>query len=322
VSGENIHRLPRVCSPLAILLLVAGCSPPLKAERLSGPESYAQLNRTALMGNFLSERTLTVLRRHALLDAWKLYPDAAIARLRDEVVRQPDAWPGLFALAELNYLQGERDGSKPYFLAAAVYAYAFLFPADDLAGPGPFDPEFRQACDIYNLGLTSAFAGINGGAVQLASGARALPFGQIDLDVDEDTSRLIGRLVILTLAITRAGAEVLSGIGDGIFISGAPARLGSIYSMSPNSAFIESLAAIPVAPRVHAHSIIAVANEGPLEDGSDGVVRYTSAHIDDAESELVVQSGHSTQANPATIGEVQRILLKQLAVPSGTVAVR
>jgi hypothetical protein len=86
--------------------------------------------------------------------------------------------------------------------------------------------------------------------------------------------------------------------------------------MSPNSPFIKSLAAIPVAPGVHAHSIIAVANEGPLEDGSDGVVRYTSAHIDDAESELVVRSGHSTQANPATIGEVQRILLEQLAPPA------
>jgi pimeloyl-ACP methyl ester carboxylesterase len=615
VSGGISRRaVPACCLVLALL----GCSPPLKVERLSGPESYAQLNRSALMGNFLSERTLTVLRRHALLDAWKFYPDAAIARLRDEVVRQPDAWPDLFALAELNYLQGERDGSKPYFLAAAVYAYAFLFPQDGLPGPSPFDPEFRQACDIYNLGLTSAFAGADGGAVQLVSGARILPFGQIDLLVDEDTlrwggrtlvsfqttsnlavegmqnvyrapglgaplaalaeagrtppqgikvstrlrvpsnlllvmdaprrqlaepvlhgkilvhtifdsteirvggqvvpleydqtaaralslveasawgneytgflngalfdrpasqlvalqphqrghmpvilvhgtasspfrwadmvndllevqairdhyefwffsystgnpipysalqlreaidnavtelggvkadpalnrmtlighsqggllakmqvidagdrlwtgisnrpldqlkvsadtrtllrdslfperlpevqsvifiatphrgsyvaafsiSRLIGRLVTLPLAITRAGAEVLSGNGDGIFISGTPTRLGSIYGMSPNSPFIKSLAAIPVAPGVHAHSIIAVANEGPLEDGSDGVVRYTSAHIDDAESELVVRSGHSTQANPATIGEVQRILLEQLAPPA------
>jgi pimeloyl-ACP methyl ester carboxylesterase len=135
-------------------------------------------------------------------------------------------------------------------------------------------------------------------------------------------SRLIGRLVTLPLAITKAGADVLSGNGESMSVNGAPSRLGSIYGMSPNSPFIQSLAGIPIAPGVQAHSIIAVANDGPLQDGSDGVVRYSSAHIDDASTELVVRSGHSTQANPATIGEVQRILLQQLAAPIGAVSTR
>ncbi|MEZ5592188.1 MAG: hypothetical protein R3F53_16345 [Gammaproteobacteria bacterium] len=39
------------------------------------------------------------------------------------------------------------------------------------------------------------------------------------------------------------------------------------------------------------------------------VVEYSSAHLEDADSELVVRSGHSTQANPHTIQEVRRILL-------------
>ena len=63
-----------------------------------------------------------------------------------------------------------------------------------------------------------------------------------------------------------------------------------------------------MAPGVPRHSIIAVKGDGPVETGSDGVVKYESAHIPDADSELVVRSGHSTQATPATIQEVNRIL--------------
>jgi hypothetical protein len=46
-----------------------------------------------------------------------------------------------------------------------------------------------------------------------------------------------------------------------------------------------------------------------VEDGSDGVVEYKSAHVDGVESELVVRSGHSTQSDPRSIEEVRRILL-------------
>ena len=70
----------------------------------------------------------------------------------------------------------------------------------------------------------------------------------------------------------------------------------------------EALAAMPIAPGVHAHSIIPVKGTGPVEDGNDGVVEYRSAHIDGVESELVVRSGHSTQGTPETIEEVRRIL--------------
>ena len=42
------------------------------------------------------------------------------------------------------------------------------------------------------------------------------------------------------------------------------------------------------------------------------MVKYTSAHVDYAESEFIVRSGHSCQGNPLTIEEVRRILLRQL----------
>ena len=83
--------------------------------------------------------------------------------------------------------------------------------------------------------------------------------------------------------------------------------------MSPANPVIKTLADIPVAPPIHAYSIIPTLGDGPLAERDDGVVAYSSAHLDGVESELVVEnSGHSTQANPTTIREVRRILLQQL----------
>ena len=62
-----------------------------------------------------------------------------------------------------------------------------------------------------------------------------------------------------------------------------------------------------------AHSIIAVKSGGPVQEGDDGVVKYTSAHIDGVESELVVRSDHSVQWAAEAIEEVRRILLLHAA---------
>jgi len=88
----------------------------------------------------------------------------------------------------------------------------------------------------------------------------------------------------------------------------------SVDNMNPGHRFIKTLAAIPVAPGVAVNSIIAVRQNENIEDGDDGVVRYKSAHLEDAESELVVCSDHTCQGNPHTIEEVRRILLLQASV--------
>ena len=78
--------------------------------------------------------------------------------------------------------------------------------------------------------------------------------------------------------------------------------------MNPRHHFIRALQDIPMAPGIHAHSIIAVQGTGPIEDGDDGVVKYSSAHIEGVESELVIRSGHSVQGHPLAVDEVRRIL--------------
>ena len=557
---------------------------------------------------------MIVLRRNGLFNTWMNDPDGAIAMLRQRVAGRPGLWQELFALAELSYLRGKQQNSQQDFLAAVVYAYAFLDPGNKQDQPSPFDERFRQACNIYNFALTAAFATQNSGPIQIVSGQYSLPFGVIDLDVDQsqmrwhgrqlgsfvptatlsvsglqdlyrnpglgeplaampeaavqpdigllvapklrvpadllllidaprhqlaqshlygqlsvhtidiqqsvvinqqivpleydqtaaralsvaeamawsneykgflngemfdrkqvqlvalephqyghmpvvlvhgtasspfrwadmvndlledpeirdhfefwffsygtgnpipysalqlrqaieqavaqlggvkadpalgkmtlighsqggllvkmlvidpggqlwngvstkpltslhlsDNSRallreslfptplpevqrvvfiatpqrgsyvagfsishLIGRLVRLPLSVTEVAKEILTGNDADVLVGSHKMRLGSINGMSPNSPFIKALAPIPVVPGVHVHSIIAVATRGPLATASDGVVEYSSAHIEGVDFELVVHSGHSTQSNPETIAEVRRILLLQL----------
>lgn len=100
-----------------------------------------------------------------------------------------------------------------------------------------------------------------------------------------------------------------------------PSMLGTPFTiptaldnMDASNPFLKTLASLPIAPGVHANSIIAVQGTGPFEDGNDGVVEYKSAHIEGVESELVVHSGHSTQGTPETIEEVRRILYEQAGI--------
>jgi pimeloyl-ACP methyl ester carboxylesterase len=121
--------------------------------------------------------------------------------------------------------------------------------------------------------------------------------------------RFVAGLVRMPFNLLRVTGDLVTNNPDAFKFDPTRARFGSIYGMTPGSPVITGLSEIPVAPRIPAHSIIAVRGDGPVEDGSDGVVRYQSAHIEGVESELIVRSGHSVQANPHTVLELRRILL-------------
>ena len=86
----------------------------------------------------------------------------------------------------------------------------------------------------------------------------------------------------------------------------------SLTGMATDNPFMLTLADIPVAPGIKCNSIIAIKGNDQPPRGADGVVKYTSAHVDYAESEFIVRSSHSCQGNPLTIEEVRRILLENL----------
>jgi pimeloyl-ACP methyl ester carboxylesterase len=124
---------------------------------------------------------------------------------------------------------------------------------------------------------------------------------------------LFTRLVTLPLSIASATADVLANAGDALKLDKDRRAFNSINGMSPGNPGIGAVRKIPVAPGIHAHSIIPTLQDGPLEDRNDGVVEYKSAHIDGVESELVIEhQDHSTQSNPLAVREVHRILLEQL----------
>ncbi len=85
--------------------------------------------------------------------------------------------------------------------------------------------------------------------------------------------QLIGRLIRLPLTVARAMGDVLTNNAEALRFDPDKARIGSSVSgMSPGSPFITALAALPIAPGVAVHSIIAVKGNGPVESGDDGVV--------------------------------------------------
>ena len=88
----------------------------------------------------------------------------------------------------------------------------------------------------------------------------------------------------------------------------------SIDGMSPDNPVLKTLADTPLASGVIGHSVIAIKGDDEPPEGDDGVVAYTSAHLEGMDSELIVRSGHSCQSHPFTIEEVRRILLEHLHV--------
>ena len=125
--------------------------------------------------------------------------------------------------------------------------------------------------------------------------------------------RFLNRFIELPGDLMNASASLLK-LKDTIRLP-EPLRKGvptSLNGMATDNPFMLTLAEIPTAPGIKAHSIIAIKGDDQPPNGADGVVAYTSAHVDYAESEFIVRSGHSCQGNPLTIEEVRRILLEHL----------
>lgn len=96
-------------------------------------------------------------------------------------------------------------------------------------------------------------------------------------------------------------------------IQPARVRFTSIDNLSERDSFIRATADLPIYSGVKYHSIIAVEQPSlPIEQRSDGVVPYLSAHLPGAESEMIIRSGHSVQETSAAILEIRRILYQHL----------
>ncbi len=130
----------------------------------------------------------------------------------------------------------------------------------------------------------------------------------------DGVAALAGRLISLPVRATQATVDLISGDSEAKLRSRMRQVPTSIENMRPGSLFMDTLASRPLAEGVTAHSIIAVPDpDGGLEDADDGVVKYESATLSEAASEVIVPSHHSMQAHPETIAELKRILREQVA---------
>lgn len=127
-------------------------------------------------------------------------------------------------------------------------------------------------------------------------------------------ARFLGGFVTLPTSLVQATFDLASRNEGHLAIRAIDRLPTSIDNMTPGNPFLQTLAQLPVAPGIAANSIVAVRGSGPIEGGSDGVVDYSSAHLEGVESEKIVRGGHSTQSHPDTIEEVRRILLKHAGV--------
>jgi pimeloyl-ACP methyl ester carboxylesterase len=132
---------------------------------------------------------------------------------------------------------------------------------------------------------------------------------------------IIQRIVSIPIGILALPYDVVAGnpnvVGDLFRQMKLPFEVGnkipsSVDGMSPSNPMLQTLAKMPVAPGVKAHSIIAIDGNDEPPKGDDGVVEYQSARQEGVESEYIVRSGHSCQGHPLTIEEVRRILLEHL----------
>jgi hypothetical protein len=88
----------------------------------------------------------------------------------------------------------------------------------------------------------------------------------------------------------------------------------SIDSLSPKSAILRLVRGNPVPQPVHHHNIVAINRGRNADTWTDGVVTWKSSHLDDVDSERVIQAGHSEVVrSPETVREIRRILFEHIA---------
>jgi pimeloyl-ACP methyl ester carboxylesterase len=218
---------------VCLLIALAACSAPVKVDRVDLRTAYDALNRTALSSDELSDATRTVLRSAALLEVFDYRPDDAITALRNQAIVTGMRWPDLYALAELYYYEGLRTKSKAMLLASALYAYAVLFPGDNADRPSPYSGQFLHAADFYNLALTQVLSGAGAeGVAKLQSGQYDVPFGVVDVTVDQASLAFAGRTMTSFVPTMNL---VVQGFRNNYRSDGIGAPLAAGLVPAPNS---------------------------------------------------------------------------------------
>jgi hypothetical protein len=227
----------------AAALAAAACSAPIEARHVGARRARRVVASNALTSGEISRRTGNLLYAQDLIERHADDPAAALATLHAAFVAGRLLPENLASLAELAYHHAEDGGGSPYYLAAALYAWAYLFPDDADDPPDVFDPRGRLASELYNRGLTEGLK--VGETVDLRAGSYPLPFGTLDLTVDPAALSWSGHQ--LTNFFPLAELEVKgfptyyrwAGVG-------APLAAGLVPNQGPDQDLLARRARVPV----------------------------------------------------------------------------
>jgi hypothetical protein len=173
---------------IGFLMLVNGCATPIGVVRGSTQDIQFALTSNVLSSGTPSSWSTQVLHRTNLSERFAADPEKSLGDLRTmltQPVGEERLRDRLFALSELSFYQAEQSGNSEQYLAAAIYAYDFLFPDDEKQGIDPLDPRGRWAADLYNRGLARGLASPDGEQVVLDARSLSLPFGELTLTSDQ-----------------------------------------------------------------------------------------------------------------------------------------
>jgi len=183
-----VHRLVQ-WSTLAswvggLALITWGCATPIGVHYVDRSVAYYSLTGNVLSTERPSSFSARELVNLNLYQRFEEDPMDALAEMHAGLAATGDE-DRIFALAELSFFYADNSGDRSYYLAAAVYAYAFLMPGQHGTPPKGIDPRLRWAADMYNQALTQAAKSHDGAYAIPMGGTFRLPFGELTVTFNE-----------------------------------------------------------------------------------------------------------------------------------------
>ncbi|MEW4453908.1 hypothetical protein AB1L30_14635 [Bremerella sp. JC817] len=137
-------------------------------------------------------------------------------------------------------------------------------------------------------------------------------------DFANSTTRWLGKNLIELPTFVTGSSNRLVAANPGFFKNKDLLEIStSVDSLAPDSPVLPAILEAPKAPWVKYHTVIGVVDQetwlGYFSGRSDGIVKYESAHLDEAVSEKIVTADHNTvHRNPESVLEVRRILREHI----------
>ncbi len=167
---NRTYRRWIACLPLILSVVWSGgCASTsyLSVRKMPQNPLARPLDLLSRSGPKPSRRTADLLQRYDLSEEVKEEPAGALEELQQENLAEPTL-EKTYAFAELAYIMGKRAQSRDntskalqLYSASVAHAYLYLFSPQFDEVRNYYDPQFRRACDLYNVALEDLLRIIN-----------------------------------------------------------------------------------------------------------------------------------------------------------------